>query len=149
MREDGITDRLRCIVPFCKRTRELDRAKSEWICPEHWRNVPDFVRREKFRANNALRRGFKDGSARPALESRARNAWAACKKAAIEAARHDDVALTGKKVTAKRDGHLKRANRASESSLMRDGMRLLVNEKDGPAPSVAVTRARGPTALAS
>ena len=84
MRENGITDRVRCIVRSCERTRKLDPAYSEWICPDHWRNVPEYVRRENFRANNALRRGSKDGSARSALEKRARDAWAACKKAAIE-----------------------------------------------------------------
>lgn len=35
--------RLRCLVPFCKRT--TGRRVDEWICGDHWRPVPSQAKR--------------------------------------------------------------------------------------------------------
>ena len=78
---EGEPLRVACLVPFCRRTRGDRKGEAplqpdaEWICGEHWRAVP---RRLKAIRARAERRG-KSAEAR-------RRLWAACKRAAIEAA---------------------------------------------------------------
>jgi hypothetical protein len=69
---------LQCEVPLCgstrgRRARESaeDFQVTEWICREHWRNVP---RRLKLSMRRALRRGDQQAAA---------NRWQACKRAAF------------------------------------------------------------------
>ena len=89
-------DRIKCVVPFCRRTRKPD--CTEMICGKHWRMVSRTLRDRKIRMNRRYRRRFGDnapwdypaGSAMR-LESvkLARicgKAWEACKRSAIEAA---------------------------------------------------------------
>jgi hypothetical protein len=37
--------RIGCLIPGCRRTREAHGVAGEWLCPEHWRNVPTGLRR--------------------------------------------------------------------------------------------------------
>ena len=45
-----MADRIRCIVPFCKRTHAGNDAEEEWICPVHFARVD----RDLFKAYNRL-----------------------------------------------------------------------------------------------
>jgi hypothetical protein len=37
-----MTDRIQCVVPFCKRTRKRESFMKgwQWICGEHWKPIP-------------------------------------------------------------------------------------------------------------
>lgn len=80
---------LRCIVPFCKRTTSLARQNrgyqwgeiTEWICGNHWRNVPAAYRRAYSRIGRRYRRSPNNLIWRCWLRL-----WSRCKRAAIEAA---------------------------------------------------------------
>lgn len=96
--------RVSCIVPGCSRTRGQRKGEppirlgEEWICGEHWRLVPTFLRRRKSRLAQRYRRRFGDAPfwRYPAgspnrieaakLDRMLRTAWAICKRAAIERA---------------------------------------------------------------
>lgn len=56
-----MTDRTRCVVPFCARTCKTPPTEQglvfEWICPVHWPLVPS-ERKRDYRM--AKRRGRKD-----------------------------------------------------------------------------------------
>ncbi|WP_262027630.1 hypothetical protein [Microvirga sp. Mcv34] len=43
-----MTERVRCCVPFCRRTIAAEKLKpwNEWICGKHWSAVPKIERRE-------------------------------------------------------------------------------------------------------
>lgn len=67
--------RQQCIVPFCKHTRKIDAAHSEWICAEHWKLVPRRIKR--------LKRAAKARNKSPAVQH---FIWRMCKRWAIERA---------------------------------------------------------------
>lgn len=80
-----MTGRVRCCVPFCRRTTPAGRFR-EWICGKHWKAVslPTRAARRKWD-----RLGYKAFNAHrdpaPAW-ARADRAWEKCKAEAIEAA---------------------------------------------------------------
>lgn len=86
-----MTPRLPCLVPFCRATRGLRKTDDglmpdEWICSRHWRLVSPSTRRahsKLFRLGAKAARLNRD---LPRLFSRARLAWGACKREAIERA---------------------------------------------------------------
>lgn len=78
--------RVRCCVPFCKRTTTARRAADIvewpddlWICSKHWRDVPLKFKQVKRRARRALRKNA-EAVARFARVSRR------CTRAAMDAA---------------------------------------------------------------
>lgn len=99
-----MTDRLCCCVPGCRRTRGQRKgeppitAGMEWICGDHWKLVPTFLRQRKSRLGRRYRRAFGDtpywqypaGSpdrlAAVKLDRMCGRAWEICKRAAIERA---------------------------------------------------------------
>jgi len=52
-------NRIRCCVPYCRRTRKADDA-HEWICQQHWSDVPPYLRKRKNRLFRLYRRRFGD-----------------------------------------------------------------------------------------
>lgn len=79
-----MSDRLRCAVPFCRRTVARDKLPSghdEWICAKHWPLVPHDMKRRKRLAERIARR--KNSPAAWVLAGRI---WERCKAAAIERA---------------------------------------------------------------
>lgn len=66
--------RQRCVVPFCRRTRQDDGRFGEWCCGRHWCAVPRKYRRVMFRARRRGDRMIDD------------MAWRKCKRIAIERA---------------------------------------------------------------
>ena len=48
-------DRLKCCVPFCRRTTR-GQDYGEWICGPHWRAVPRATRADLFAAKRDLRK---------------------------------------------------------------------------------------------
>ncbi|MGO1078317.1 hypothetical protein [Inquilinus sp. CA228] len=103
-----MTGRLACLVPFCRRTRGVRsgeppiRPGEEWVCGPHWKLVPGRLkasrRRAKRRAiaaDRLFQRRYSEAGNRYWQEwldevdrarQVARDRWAACKRAAIEAA---------------------------------------------------------------
>jgi len=98
-----MTDRIRCVVPFCQRTIAAAKLEpdNEWLCQIHWRLVPATVKRRKRladriwnRANATFMRlydeqgGFQEHQYRRALAALdvRRSAWERCKREAIEGA---------------------------------------------------------------
>ena len=80
------SERQRCCVPFCERTRKDDGKFSEWLCAEHWRVVPADLKAAKRRVERDIRSLRRRGLWRvDAFESN-RDVWTRCKAAAIEAA---------------------------------------------------------------
>ncbi|MBN9435091.1 MAG: hypothetical protein J0I45_21875 [Bosea sp.] len=83
-------DRLRCIVPFCNRTRRGNEQGEEWICDPHFRSIPRALRVEYnaawHEAAKADRRAADGIEPNPAVYVRVTQAFDACKSAAIEAA---------------------------------------------------------------
>jgi hypothetical protein len=78
-----MTDRLACLVPFCRRTHKPE-AYSEWICGEHWRLVSKATRRRLFLARRrAVRLMGERGRAWAAFADRL---WDRCKAEACERA---------------------------------------------------------------
>ncbi len=86
-----MSERLRCLVPHCRRTRRfvgegcyvqgLFVAYTEWICQQHWTLVPTKLRALHTAAKRKLRRtetvfAFRVGG----------RVWSRCKRAAIEGA---------------------------------------------------------------
>ena len=74
MGSNPTTERLRCEVPGCRRTRKPDPLIAEWICAKHWALVPKHWRRVFARSK---RRG------RAIVEWRL---WCRIKRKAIDAA---------------------------------------------------------------
>jgi hypothetical protein len=79
--EDAVSDRIRCVVPFCRRTTARFKPPTEWICGDHWRLVRKVMRRVYGRRKKEWRRYHHehDGIACDRL-------WAFVKRRAIEAA---------------------------------------------------------------
>jgi len=92
-----MSERQACCVPFCRRTHKPD-GHEAWICGPHWRGTPARAKAVVRKAARAYRRRF--GNNAPwdypagspdrlaAVEAYHawRDAWEACKAAAIEAA---------------------------------------------------------------
>lgn len=74
--------RVRCVVPFCRRTREDDPRFSEWICGDHWRMVPKKYRQVYGRFKRRWRRFGTPVSYHP----RGSRLWERIKREAIERA---------------------------------------------------------------
>lgn len=95
-----MTDRIPCVVPYCRRTASAFKFEgcTEIICGKHWRMASATARRRHSKLARAYPRRFGEngfweypsGSAdRLAAVKLARietKAWARCKKQAIEAA---------------------------------------------------------------
>lgn len=103
-----MTVRLRCIVPFCKRTRGQRKGErpisegEDWICGEHWRLLSPSTRAANQKVLREARRicarkpayrcfwtmppGSSDRLAAVALWRRVDAAWERCKREAIERA---------------------------------------------------------------
>lgn len=91
-----MSERVRCCVPFCGRTRKP--GCNEWICSGHWANVPRRLRRRKFLFERRYRKlfgnnawhiypgGSPDRIMAVRLDRLCDLAWQRCKKAAIEGA---------------------------------------------------------------
>jgi hypothetical protein len=75
-----MTDRMRCEVIGCNRTRKRDAPYSEWLCPKHWPLVPKYMKRVLFRVHRRARRY---GYNRVIVEAE-RRVWRRCVRAAIE-----------------------------------------------------------------
>ncbi len=75
--------RLRCCVPFCRRTTPRAALEAvwidpEWICADHWKSVP---RQDRAIYARAKRKARRSGSlTTPALA----RLWSRCKRVAIE-----------------------------------------------------------------
>jgi hypothetical protein len=56
-----MTDRLPCLVPFCRRTtgRHIKDGFSQWICPDHWR-LASPLRKRLYRMLKARVRRYPD-----------------------------------------------------------------------------------------
>ncbi len=94
--------RIRCCIPFCNRTRRHDESVGEWICAEHWREVPKAKRaawnrvRKKLRKACAINPGVKQFWSLPSGSPERLSAvrlwrvhdriWSAVKRAAMEKA---------------------------------------------------------------
>ncbi len=97
-----MTLRLACIVPGCKHTRGQRKGETpieegeEWVCGDHWRAVPSYLRRRKARFARLYRKRFGDdpfwqfpaGSPKRIEAVRIKNlrarSWEQCKREAIE-----------------------------------------------------------------
>ena len=90
-------ERVRCCVPFCRRTRAPQDRFAEWVCPTHWTAVDRRLRRLHARckkaANKATWRNPRWGWAVKDPDSVAWHAvarearvWERCKRQAIERA---------------------------------------------------------------
>lgn len=73
--------RLRCCVPFCRKSRRNDVGFDEWICGDHWRMVDKSRRQVWGRINKRFRR-FGPKKSTPAYC----RVWSALKRQAIERA---------------------------------------------------------------
>ena len=77
--------RLTCAVPGCARTRGQRKGEQpirdgeEWVCGDHWRLVPRWMRAIKARAFRRAKRVYTPAHVRAALRI-----WARCKREAIE-----------------------------------------------------------------
>ena len=96
--------RLRCSVPFCTRTRGRWKgeppisADMSWICGDHWRLVPVYMRRRHSRLLRLYTKrygraghwdyppGSPDRIGALRLARVLKRAWGQCERAAIEAA---------------------------------------------------------------
>lgn len=95
-----MSDRLRCIVPYCRRTTKAE--FREWVCAKHWTVVPKALRRAyrtamrrarkivgrrpEYREYWKLRPGSPERLSAVAMWRRVDGCWERCKRAAIEAA---------------------------------------------------------------
>jgi len=73
--------RIACCVPFCRRTHKDDLHISEWICQEHWREVPTMRRKAYARMKRRWKKYGKRFDAEMCMA-----AWRSLKKMAIERA---------------------------------------------------------------
>jgi hypothetical protein len=81
-----MSDRLPCLVPFCRRTCKFSLGFDEWICGPHWRAVSSEAKAFRRAANRRLRKATHVGRAIGPYQYRARRAWERCKAEAIERA---------------------------------------------------------------
>lgn len=80
------SDRVRCLVPFCRRTTPAGRfgADAQWICGDHWRAIPKPRRRVWGRLRKRWRRYGPQAGVH--FDARWWRIWDRLKRAAIEAA---------------------------------------------------------------
>ena len=69
-----MSERISCLVPFCRRTTKRIAAWDEWICGNHWRAVDPKLKAIK-RAAKRMRRSKLAGLI-----------WERCRRQAIERA---------------------------------------------------------------
>jgi hypothetical protein len=84
-----MTDRIPCVVPFCRRTApyDEDRAHQEIICGKHWRMIDRRWRRRHTFISRILTKLEPAEVKNPRKVLRvAEKIWAACKRQAIERA---------------------------------------------------------------
>ena len=80
-----MTDRIRCCIIGCKRTRVNEKAFVEWICGKHWITIPKSYRRVWGRFNRQWRRfGPSRDSSRAPGGAAAERVWARMKRYANE-----------------------------------------------------------------
>lgn len=78
-----MTERIQCVVPFCRRTTARFKPPTEWICGEHWKLIPHAQRRVWGRLRRQWRRfGPESGIG----GERWYRVWDRLKRSAIEAA---------------------------------------------------------------
>lgn len=53
-----MSERIRCLVPHCRRTFKSDGGDDEVICGKHWRAIPLAIRKAKTDAHRIYRRRF-------------------------------------------------------------------------------------------
>lgn len=70
-----MAERLRCCVPFCRRTTGRYEPPTEWICADHYKLVPAKLKRLRTKALRTRRIGQLDSWL-----------WREVKRRAIEAA---------------------------------------------------------------
>lgn len=103
-----MSDRLKCVVPFCRRTRKKN-GHSEWICSVHWPMVSQRTRRRKVENSRFIRRELRRNPMaseywrmKPGSPERLKavamwkvsdSIWLKCKQEAIEVA----AGITGRK----------------------------------------------------
>lgn len=73
--------RVRCCVPFCRKTRKNELGFDEWLCGDHWRLI-DKARRQVWGRINRRWRRFGPVKTSPAYG----RVWASLKRQAIERA---------------------------------------------------------------
>lgn len=69
-----MTDRIRCLVPGCRRTHPAGRFR-EWVCSRHWPLVPKVRRRVYSRLNARARRLHEAAEGRAMTEAEATEWW--------------------------------------------------------------------------
>ncbi|WP_166306391.1 hypothetical protein [Bradyrhizobium sp. 2S1] len=81
-----MTDRVRCLVPFCRRTTKPGRngVNVQWICGNHWKAVPLAQRRVWGRLRRQWRRYGPEAGVH--FDARWWRVWDRLKRSAIEAA---------------------------------------------------------------
>jgi hypothetical protein len=57
----GMTARVPCCVPFCRRTTRRDDETTEWLCGKHYQTVPKAWRRVRTRAKRRHRLAIEAG----------------------------------------------------------------------------------------
>lgn len=84
--EGSVTDRISCVVPFCRRTTKRLWETQEWVCGIHWRLVPREMRQRLFKYRRLVNRMFTRGVPNQRAKARESDQWEKCKSAAIERA---------------------------------------------------------------
>lgn len=86
-----MTIRLRCCVPFCKRTRGPRKGDNppiteatEWLCGPHWQAIPASLRRRRSLILRKMRRA--SGERLQRIHTIDGRMWKRCREAAIERA---------------------------------------------------------------
>lgn len=84
-----MSDRLRCEVIGCRRTRRREAGQEgpdwQWVCGKHWRLAPKAWRARRSRIKRRLKREL-DPVRRARLERLDNQLWARCRARAIEVA---------------------------------------------------------------
>lgn len=97
-----MAERMHCLVPGCRHTRGIRKGETrlpgEWICGDHWRLVPRYLRarrtslwrRYRLRLGDVSYWEYPSGSPNRLLGVRLMRlegmAWDACKRKAVERA---------------------------------------------------------------
>lgn len=76
--------RIRCCVPFCRRTTKAGRF-GEWICAKHWPLVPASLKRRRAELRRIARRTL-DADRLARISAADARLWERCKRAAVEMA---------------------------------------------------------------
>lgn len=88
-----MADRCHCLVPYCRRTTGKLDADDPWICGQHWKLVPRWMKRRRTRLYRLWKKAGGSDTSWPEQPPKARKAlrlywawWAKIKKTAIERA---------------------------------------------------------------